>query len=131
MGSYVDSKSNQSKWTIDAILQHMGFYTTTETTTENPNVMMREDNNTQSSEYIIIYHDELYIASIHLKRFFTHYKTNTRSIFIYKINIHMILVDEIFVRSRNILKSYMSMSICFSIRDYLLIYRFHLKLSSH
>ena len=26
--------------------------------------MMRENHNTQSSEYIIIYHDELYIASI-------------------------------------------------------------------
>ena len=43
-----------------AILQHMGFYTTT----ENPSVMMRENHNTQSSEHIIIYHHELYIASI-------------------------------------------------------------------
>ena len=38
----------------------MGFYATT----ENPNVMMRENHNTQSSEYIIIYEDELYIVSI-------------------------------------------------------------------
>ena len=38
----------------------MGFYSPT----ENPNVMMRENHNTQSYAYIIIYHDELYIASI-------------------------------------------------------------------
>ena len=36
----------------------MGFYVTT----ENPNVMMRENHNIQSCEYIIIYRDELYIA---------------------------------------------------------------------
>ena len=42
---------------IDAILQHMGFYVTT----ENPNVMMRENHNTQSSEYIIICQDRLHI----------------------------------------------------------------------
>ena len=49
-GVYIDFQSIHSKWTIDAILQHMGFYVTT----ENPNVMMRENHNTQSSEYIII-----------------------------------------------------------------------------
>ena len=32
-------------------------------TTENPNVMMRENHNTQSCEYIIICQNELYIAS--------------------------------------------------------------------
>ena len=37
----------------------MGFYATT----ENPCVMMRENQNTQSSEYIIIYVDELHIVS--------------------------------------------------------------------
>ena len=37
----------------------MGFYPPT----ENPNVMMRENLKTTSSEYIIIYHDKLYIAS--------------------------------------------------------------------
>ena len=37
----------------------MGFYATT----ENPHVMIRENHNTQSSEYIIIYEDELYIVS--------------------------------------------------------------------
>ena len=42
-GVYIDFQSIHSKWTIDAILQHMGFYATT----ENPNVMMRENHNTQ------------------------------------------------------------------------------------
>ena len=36
-GVYIDFQSIHSEWTIDAILQHMGFYVTT----ENPNVMMR------------------------------------------------------------------------------------------
>ena len=47
------------KCTIDAILQHMGFYHTT----ENPCVMMRVNHKTQSCECIIIHQDELYIAS--------------------------------------------------------------------
>ena len=58
-GVYIDFQSLHSKWTIDAILQHMGFYVAT----ENPNVMMRENHNTQSSKYIIICHDGLYIVS--------------------------------------------------------------------
>ena len=37
----------------------MGFYVTT----ENPNVMMKENHNTQSCEYIIICQDGLYIVS--------------------------------------------------------------------
>ena len=37
----------------------MGFYVTT----ENPNVMMKENPNTQSFEHIIICQDELYIVS--------------------------------------------------------------------
>ena len=37
----------------------MGFYVTT----ENPNVMMRENHNTKSCEYIIICQDGLCIAS--------------------------------------------------------------------
>ena len=57
-GGYIDFQSIHSKWTSDALLQHMGFYATT----ENPNVMMRENQNTQSSEYIIIYEDKLYIV---------------------------------------------------------------------
>ena len=47
------------KCTIHAILQHMGFYHTT----ENPCVMMRAKYNTISCECIIIHPDELYIAS--------------------------------------------------------------------
>ena len=47
------------KWTIHAILQHMGFYHTT----ENPCVIMRANHNTKSCECIIIHQDELYIAS--------------------------------------------------------------------
>ena len=47
------------KWTIDAILQHMGFYPTT----DNPCVMMRVNHITKSCECIIIHQDELYIAS--------------------------------------------------------------------
>ena len=59
-GINADFTSYELKWTIDAILQHMGFYSPS----ENPNVMMRENHNRQSCEYIIIYHDELYFASI-------------------------------------------------------------------
>ena len=58
-GVYIDFQSIHSKWTIDGILQHMGFYITT----ENPNVMMRENHDTQSSEYIIICQDGLFIVS--------------------------------------------------------------------
>ena len=47
------------KWTIHSILQHMGFYHTT----ENPFVKMRAKHNTKSCECIIIHQDELYIAS--------------------------------------------------------------------
>ena len=52
------------KWTINAILQHMGFYHTT----ENPCVMMRAKHNTKSCECIIIHQDELYIASSTLQK---------------------------------------------------------------
>ena len=58
-GVYIDFQSIHSKWMIDAILQHMGFYLTT----ENPNVMMREYHDTHSSEYIIIFQSGLYILS--------------------------------------------------------------------
>ena len=47
------------KCTIHAILQHMGFYHTT----ENPCVMMRVNHETKSCECIIIHQYELYIAS--------------------------------------------------------------------
>ena len=54
------------KCTIDAILQHMGFYHTT----ENPCVMMRVNHKTKSCECVIIHHDELNIASSTLKEIF-------------------------------------------------------------
>ena len=47
------------KWTIHAIMEHMGFYHTT----ENPCVMMRVNHKTKSCECIIIHQDVLYIAS--------------------------------------------------------------------
>ena len=50
---------SELKWTIDAILQHMGL----DPTTENPRVMMRVNHITKSCECIIIHQDELYIAS--------------------------------------------------------------------
>ena len=53
------------KCTIDAILQHMGFYHTT----ENPCVKMRVNHKTKSCECIIIHHNELYIASSTLQEF--------------------------------------------------------------
>ena len=51
------------KCTIHAILQHMGFYHTT----ENPCVIMRANPKIKSCECIIIHQDELYIASSTLK----------------------------------------------------------------
>ena len=54
------------KCTIDAILQHMGFYHTT----ENPCVMMRVNHKTKSCECVIIHHDELNIASSTLQEIF-------------------------------------------------------------
>ena len=57
-GVNTDFSSYELKWTIDAILKHMGF----DHTTENPFVMMRVNHITKSCAYIIIYNDELYIA---------------------------------------------------------------------
>ena len=54
------------KWTINAILQHMGFYHTA----ENPCVMMRVHHKTKSCECIILHQDELYIASITFQEIF-------------------------------------------------------------
>ena len=62
-GVNADFSTYELKWTIDAILQHMGFYHTT----DNPCVMMRVNHITKSCEYIIIYHDELYIALTTIK----------------------------------------------------------------
>ena len=52
-GVNADLTSYQLKWTIDVMLQHMGFYPTT----ENSCVMMRGNHKTKSCEYIIIYQD--------------------------------------------------------------------------
>ena len=55
------------KCTIDAILQHMGFYCTTEI----PCVMMRVYHKTQSYECIIIHQDEYILHQVQFKNFFT------------------------------------------------------------
>ena len=66
------------KCTIDAILQHMGFYHTT----ENQCVMMRVNHKPKSCECIIIHQDELYIASSTLQEILHLVKAK------YKININ-------------------------------------------
>ena len=78
-GVYIDSQSNQNKWTMHGILLHMGFYVTT----ENPNVMMRENHKTKSSEYIFICQDDLYIASTTPEEILSMLKDK------YKINIYL------------------------------------------
>ena len=104
-GDNIDFQSIHSKWTIDAILQHMGFYVTT----ENPNVMMRGNHDTQSSEYIIICEDGLNILSTTPEEILHLLKDKYKSISIYRINIHMILVEEIFIiiKSKDIWNIYM------------------------
>ena len=77
----------RTECTIDAILQHMGFYLTT----ENPCVMMRVNHKTKSCECIIIHQDELYIASGTLQEILHIVKEK------YKIKIYpMIIKDLIF-----------------------------------
>ena len=66
-GVHIEFTLYELKCTIDAILQHMGFYHTT----ENPCVMMRVNHKTKSCECIIIHQDELYIASSTLQELFT------------------------------------------------------------
>ena len=92
----------------------MGFYVTT----ENPKLMLRENHKTKSSEYIFICQDDLYIASTTPEEILQMLPANTRSIFILNLIFHMILVEQLFVNSRNILKSYMQMLICFSKTNY-------------
>ena len=70
----------------------MGFYVTT----ENPNVMMRENHNTQSCEYIIICQDGLYIASTTPEEILHMLKDKYKINIYLQENIHMILVEEIF-----------------------------------
>ena len=48
-------------------------------TTENPCVMMRINHKTKSCEYIIIYHDELYIALTTFEEIIQIVKENTKS----------------------------------------------------
>ena len=88
----------------------MGFYPTT----QNPNVMMRENLKTTSSEYRIIYQDELYTASTTPQEILHLLQDKYKIKFIYKMNICMILEEDIFVKSSNVWKSYMQMLICFS-----------------
>ena len=72
----------------------MGFYATT----ENPNMMMRENHNTQSFEYIIIYQNGLYIVSTTPQEIFAYVKGQIQDQYLStKINIHMILVEEILI----------------------------------
>ena len=89
-GVNTDFSSNELKWTIDAILQHMGFYHTT----ENPYIMMRVNHKTKSCEYIIIYHDELYIELTTIEGII-HIVQNTKS-----RSIHRFIKDLIFLISR-------------------------------
>ena len=58
-GVNIDFTLYELKCTIDAILQHMDCYHTT----ENPCVKTRVNHKTKSCECIIIHQDELYIAS--------------------------------------------------------------------
>ena len=53
-GVHIEFTSYELKWTIDAILQHMGIYHTA----ENPCVMMRVNHITKSCECISIHQDE-------------------------------------------------------------------------
>ena len=102
-GVYIDFQSVHSKCTIYAILQLMGSFATT----EYPNVMMRENHNTHE--------DKLYIVSITPQEILHTLQDKYKINIIYKINVQMILVEEIFVNvnSRNVLKCYMSTLICY------------------
>ena len=85
------------KCTIRAILQHMGFYHTT----ENPCVMMRAKHNTKSCECIIIHQDELYLASSTLQEILhivkEKYNIKINSNVIKDLIFHMILEEQSFV----------------------------------
>ena len=59
----------------------MGFYHTT----DNPCVMIRENHITKSCEYIIIYHDDLYIVSNTLQEILHIVKDKYKI----KINLHI------------------------------------------
>ena len=80
-GVSTDFSSYELKWTIDAILQHMGY----NPTMENPCVMMRVNHITKSCDYIIIYHDELYIALTIIEEILYMTQEKYKS----KINLHV------------------------------------------
>ena len=78
-GVNVDFKSFRNKWTIDAILQHMGFHSPT----ENPSVMVTGNHKTLSSEYIVICQDEIIYCITNTRRNFHMLQDK------YKINIYL------------------------------------------
>ena len=61
----------------------------------------------KSSEYIFICQDDLYIASTTPEEILHMLKDKYKINIISKVNMHMILVEEIFVKSRNIWNSCM------------------------
>ena len=75
---YIDLQSIHGKWTIDPIYNIWVY-----STTENPNVMMRENHKTPSCEQIIICQDGLYIASTTPEEILLMIKDK------YKINIYL------------------------------------------
>ena len=81
----------------------MSFYIIT----KNPNVMMKENHTTQSCEYIIICQDGLYIVSTTSEEILHMLKDKYKINVYLQDNIHMILVEKINIKSRNILKIYM------------------------
>ena len=80
-GANIEFTLYELKCTINAILQHMGFYHTT----ENPCIKMRVNHKTKSCECIIIHQDELYIASSTLQEILHIVKENYKI----KINPHI------------------------------------------
>ena len=93
--------------------------------------MMRENHNTQSCQYIIIYHDELYIASTTPEDILHTLQDK------YKINIHLQDKYPHDPGGRNICqikeylgKLYVNVNM-FSMTNYVKLYIFHLKLSSY
>ena len=80
------------KWTIHAILQHMGFYHTT----ENPCFIMRANHKTKSCECIILHQDELYIASSTIKEILhiLKEKYKSRSIQMIILNLIFLMIQE-------------------------------------
>ena len=58
-GANFDLESYGKKWTVHDIIHNMGFHPTK----ANQCVMMGENPKTKSCEYIVVYVDDLYIAS--------------------------------------------------------------------